>query len=97
MREIYIGSDFDVDMISDEINGIMSRWSVHFIKIAGKNWKIYDYGGKTVCDIYLDVDFNDLETRIKLEDLRLNIIHHIESLRDETSYTCQMVRDDLID
>ena len=41
--------------------------------------------------IHFDVDFNDLETRIKLEDLKLNIIHHIESLRDETTF-----RDNLI-
>ena len=32
------------------------------------------------------VDFYDLESRIKLEDLKLNVIHHIESLRDETTY-----------
>ena len=32
------------------------------------------------------VDFNDIETRIKLEDLKLNVIHHIESLKDETTY-----------
>ena len=38
-----------------------------------------------------DVDFNDLETRIKLEDLKLNVIYHIKSLKDETRY-----RDNLI-
>lgn len=37
------------------------------------------------------LDFNDLETRIKLEDLKLNVIHHIEGLKDETAY-----RDNLI-
>jgi hypothetical protein len=37
------------------------------------------------------VDFKDIETRIKLEDLKLNVIHQIESLKDETTY-----RDNLI-
>ena len=97
MKEIYINGDFDVDLVSDEINTIMSKWSIHFIKITGKNWKIYDYDGKMVYEIYLNVDFNDLETRIKLEDLRLNIIHHIESLRDDTTYSCQLVTENLID
>ena len=41
--------------------------------------------------LIFDVDFNDIETRIKLEDLKLNVIHHIESLKDETTY-----RDNLI-
>lgn len=97
MKEICISGDFDVDEMSEKINGIMSKWSVHYIKIIGKNWKIYDYDGKIVYEIYLNLDFNDLETRIRLEDLRLNIIHHIESLRDETTYTCQLITDNLID
>ena len=41
--------------------------------------------------IHFNVDFYDLKIRIKLEDLKLNVIHHIESLRDETTY-----RDNLI-
>ena len=97
MKKIFLSDDFDVEKASDEINAVMSRWSVHFIKIKAKRWKIYDYTGNVVCEICLDVDFNDMETRIRLEDLVLNIIHHIESLRDETTYTTQLVTEDLID
>lgn len=96
MKEIYVNADFDIDEITDKINSIMSKWSVHMIKINGKHWRIYSYEGHLVYEIILDVDFNDLETRIKLEDLRLNIIHHIESLKDETSYISQLITEDMI-
>ncbi|MBQ6512547.1 hypothetical protein [Methanobrevibacter sp.] len=69
----------------------MSRWSAHLLDINGPDWAIYDYEMDLKYLIHFNVDFNDLETRIKLEDLKLNIIHHIESLRDETAY-----RDNLI-
>lgn len=96
MKEIYVNSDFDVDEVTDKINGIMSKWSVHLIKITGNHWRIYNYDGALVYEILFDVDFNDLETRIRLEDLRLNIIHHIESLKDETSYISQLITEDVI-
>ena len=32
------------------------------------------------------LNFDDLEARIKLEDLRLNMIHYIESLKDDTLF-----------
>ncbi len=91
MKEVTISDDFDVDVLSDKINGIMSRWSAHLLDINGPDWAIYDYEMDLKYLIHFNVDFNDLETRIKLEDLKLNIIHHIESLRDETAY-----RDNLI-
>lgn len=96
MKEIYVNSDFDVDDLSQKINAIMSKWSVHLIKITGRHWRIYNYDGALIYEINFNVDFNDLETRIKLEDLRLNIIHHIESLRDDTSYISQLVTTDMI-
>ena len=91
MKEIKVSDDFDVDALSFKINSIMSRWSSHFLDINGPNWAIYDYDMNLKCLIHFEVDFNDLEIRIKLEDLKLNSIHHIESLRDETTY-----RDNLI-
>lgn len=91
MKEITITQDFDVESLSDTINSIMSRWSVQLLDINGPDWAIYDYEMDLKYLIHFDVDFNDLETRIKLEDLKLNIIHHIESLRDETTF-----RDNLI-
>ena len=91
MKEVTISDDFDVDVLSDKINGIMSRWSAHLLDINGPDWAIYDYEMDLKYLIHFNVDFNDIEVRIKLEDLKLNIIHHIESLRDETAY-----RDNLI-
>ena len=91
MKEITINPDFDVENLSDTINSIMSRWSIQLLDINGPDWAIYDYEMDLKYLIHFDVDFNDLETRIKLEDLKLNIIHHIESLRDETA-----CRDNLI-
>ena len=91
MKEVTISDDFDVDVLSDKINGIMSRWSAHLLDINGPDWAIYDYEMDLKYLIHFNVDFNDIEIRIKLEDLKLNIIHHIESLRDETAY-----RDNLI-
>lgn len=91
MNEIFLDENFDVDQITHQINSIMSRWSVHFLDINGPNWIIYDYDMVVRYVFLFQVDFEDLETRIKLEDLKLNVIHHIESLKDETGY-----RDNLI-
>ncbi len=91
MREFAVSSDFDVEELSTRINAIMSKWSVQLIDINGPMWAIYDYDMDLKFLFAFDVDFNDIETRIKLEDLKLNIIHHVESLKDETTY-----RDNLI-
>ena len=69
----------------------MSKWAIQFLDINGPNWVIFDYDMNIKYVFLFQVDFNDLETRIKLEDLKLNVIHHIESLKDETTY-----RDNLI-
>ena len=91
MKELIYMPDFDVDEVTGEINGIMSRWSVQFLDINGPTWVVYDYDMEIKYIIRFIIDFNDLETRIKLEDLKLNVIHHIESLKDDTTY-----RDNLI-
>lgn len=91
MKEIEINSDFDVDDVTSKISKIMSQWSIKLLDINGPDWAIYTYEMDLKYLIHFNVDFYDLEIRIKLEDLKLNVIHHIESLRDETTY-----RDNLI-
>ncbi len=86
MKEIFLDEEFDVEKTTTHINIIMSKWSIHFLDINGPNWVIYDYDMRIKYLFQFQVDFNDLEVRIKLEDLKLNVIHHIESLRDETFY-----------
>ncbi|MDO5824434.1 hypothetical protein [Methanobrevibacter sp.] len=91
MKEITVSRDFDVDEITSRINSIMSRWSIQLLDINGPNWLIFGYDMEIKFIFKFQLDFNDLETRIKLEDLKLNVIHHIEGLKDETAY-----RDNLI-
>ncbi len=91
MKEIFIDADFDVDEITSKINSLMSKWSIQLLDINGPNWIVFDYDMEIKYVLIFQVDFNDLETRIKLEDLKLNVIHHIEGLKDETTY-----RDNLI-
>lgn len=91
MKEITLSRDFDVDEITSRINSIMSRWSIQLLDINGPNWLIFGYDMEIKFIFKFQLDFNDLETRIKLEDLKLNVIHHIEGLKDETAY-----RDNLI-
>lgn len=86
MKEIFFDEDFDVDETTSKINSVMSKWSIHFLDINGPNWIVYDWDMRIKYLFQFRVDFNDLEARIKLEDLKLNVIHHIESLRDETTY-----------
>lgn len=88
--------DFDVEKVSDKINGIMSRWSAHMLKITGQNWQIFDYDDELLYECHFFIDYKDIEGRIKLEDLKLNVIHHIESLRDDTTYIDNMVIPELL-
>lgn len=91
MKEIFLDENFDVEQTTNQINHIMSKWSIQFLDINGPNWVIYNYDMEVKYVFLFQVDFEDIETRIKLEDLKLNVIHHIESLKDETTY-----RDNLI-
>ena len=91
MKEIFIEADFDVDEITSKINSLMSKWSIQLLYINGPNWIVFDYDMEIKYVFIFNVDFSDIETRIKLEDLKLNVIHHIEGLKDETTY-----RDNLI-
>ena len=91
MKELLFFADFDVDETTRQITDIMSEWSIQLLDINGPTLVIYDYDIEIRYILRFQVDFNDLESRIKLEDLKLNVIHHIESLKDETAY-----RDNLI-
>ncbi|WP_458453083.1 hypothetical protein [Methanobrevibacter sp.] len=86
MKEVLFDENFDVEDTTYKINKVMSRWSIHFLDINGPNWVVYDYDMRIKYLFQFNVDFTDIETRIKLEDLKLNVIHHIESLKDETTY-----------
>ncbi len=86
MREIFLDEDFDIDETTDKINSIMSKWSIKLLDINGPNWVIYSYDMEIKYLFQFQVDFQDIEVRIKLEDLKLNVIHHIENLKDETTY-----------
>ena len=91
MKEILVDPDFSVDEITSMINDVMSKWSIQLLDINGPTWIIFDYDMEIRYVFSFQVDFTDIETRIKLEDLKLNVIHHIESLRDETTYRDNLV------
>ena len=97
MKEIIIDSDFDISEVTSKINAIMSKWSIRLLDINGPDWAIYTYEMDLKYMIHFNVDFNDLEVRIKLEDLKLNVIHHIESLRDETTYRDNLINSVIFD
>lgn len=88
--------DFDVDDTTNKINSIMSKWSVHLIVIRGQIWQVYNHSNEIIYEFHFLIDFKNIEGRIKLEDLRLNVIHHIESLRDDTIYIDQLVQEELL-
>lgn len=91
MKKVYFSPDFDVDYVTERICSLMSKWSIKLLDINGPNWVVYDYEMEVKYIFLFQVNFYDLETRIKLEDLKLNVIHHIESLRDETTYRDNLV------
>lgn len=93
MNEVFISSDFDVEEVSSKISEIMSRWSVRLLDINGPSWVVYDWDMEVQYVFFFDADFTDIETRIKLEDLKLNVIHAIESLKDETTYRDNLVNE----
>ena len=86
MKELFFDENFNVVEVTSKINHVMSKWSIQLLDIIGPNWIVYDYEMEIKYVFQFQVDFNDIETRIKLEDLKLNVIHHIESLKDETTY-----------
>lgn len=97
MKEIFFDGDFDVDEVSSKINSLMSRWSIRLLDINGPSWVIYDQEMEVKYLFFFEVDFNDIETRVKLEDLKLNVIHHIESLKDDTAYRDNLINSVFID
>ena len=97
MKELLFHPDFDVDETTKEITEIMSKWSIQLLDINGPTWVVYNYDMDIKYIIRFLINFDDLETRIKLEDLKLNVIHHIESLRDETTYRDNLVNSVFLD
>lgn len=94
-KEVYY-ADFDVDEVTLKINSLMSKWSTHLIEIRGQKWKVYNHSDILLYEFDFLIDFKDIEARIKLEDLKLNIIHHIESMRDDTTYIDALVDEILL-
>ena len=94
-KEIYY-ADFDVDEVSLKINSLMSKWSTHLIEIKGQKWKVYDHSDILLFEFDFLIDFKNVEARVKLEDLRLNVIHHIEGMRDDTTYIDELVDENLL-
>ena len=97
MKEVFLDEDFDVEDTSSKINSLMSQWSIRFLDINGPNWVVYNQDMEIKYVFLFEVDFNDIETRIKLEDLKLNVIHHIESLKDDTTYRDNLINSVFID
>ncbi|WP_407381014.1 hypothetical protein [Methanobrevibacter sp.] len=94
-KEVYY-IDFDVDEVTSRINSLMGRWSVHMIKIRGQNWQVFNHSGDVIHEFHFFIDFKNVDGRIKLEDLKLNVIHYIESLRDDTAYIDELVIEELL-
>ena len=97
MKEVFLDEDFDVEKTTESINSIMSRWSIQLLDINGPNWVVYNQDMEVKYVFLFEVDFNNIETRIKLEDLKLNVIHHIESLKDDTTYRDNLINSVFID
>lgn len=97
MMEIFLDSDFDVDEVTFAITDIMSKWSIRLLDINGPSWVIYNHDMEVKYLFFFNVDFNDLESRIKLEDLKLNVIHEIENLKDETTYRDNLINEVFFD
>ena len=75
MKEIFVDADFDVEEITSKINNLMSKWSIQLLDINGPNWIVFDYEMEIKYVFIFDVDFNDLETYCKnnnLQDLLLD-------------------------
>ena len=93
MKEIFIAEDFDVGEVSSRLISIMTSWSSRLLDINGPSWVVYGWDMEVKYLFFFEVDFNDIETRIKLEDLKLNVIHAIESLKDETTYQDNLINE----
>lgn len=87
MKEQVLHTDFDVDDITERIISQISEWRCSSISLNDFKWEIIDHDGNSVYRYFFKIDFEDVEGRIKMEDLRLNIIHFIESLKDDTEYS----------
>lgn len=86
MTQTVLDENFDVELISEVIQSQISQWRCHKITLDNIKWEIFDHEGKTVYSYFFSIDFENIEARIKVEDLRLNVIHFVESLKDDTEY-----------
>lgn len=86
MVQRVLDENFDIDEISEIIKRQISEWRCHKITLNNVKWEIFNHDGETVYSYFFNINFDDIEARIKLEDLRLNIIHYVESLKDDTTY-----------
>lgn len=94
--EEYFYADFNVEAVSQKMIEWVSKWKIHLLNINGFRWEMIDHDDN-ICHVFVfNINFYDLEARIKLEDLKLNLIHYIESLRDDTSY-CDNLIDNIQD
>ena len=75
MVQTVLDENFNIDEISEKIQSQMSQWRSHKITLNNVKWEIFNHDGETVYSYFFNIDFDDVEARIKLEDLRLNIIH----------------------
>lgn len=86
MNKIILKPGFDKNSLFKEISKIMSQWRISNITLTGLNWKIFDYENKEYKNYIFEINPIDLKELIKIEDLRLDLIHFIEDLKDDTIY-----------
>lgn len=91
MTQIVLNNDFNVDEITEDICNELSKWKTHKITLNNVLWKIFDHDGEIFKSYLFDIHFDNIEVRIKMEDLRLNIIHYVESLKDDTTYEYNVI------
>ena len=96
MKNVKFERDYPLEDTESYISGMMAEWSSHKLHIAGSKWTVYDYDGEVKYEITLDIDYKDLDSRLKFEDLKLEVMYNIESLGDETTYDEVMIERDFV-
>lgn len=95
MKKVKFEKDYSLEDTASYISSLMAEWSSYKLHIAGPKWTVYDYDGEVKYEITLDIDYKDLDSRLKFEDLKLEVMYNIKSLRDETTYDEVMIERDL--
>lgn len=86
MEEIVVDENFNVEKLTKIIETQISQWKYYKITLNEFKWDIFDYENNLQYSYTFNIRLDDIDARIKIEDLRLNIIHYIESLKDDTTY-----------